>query len=184
MDEAPRLAEHYARRRYIYDDTHQNLQEDTVSFDSQVIVWNHLHSLHASHHIPNGNRVALEIPRYLESNPLGLSLVYCLESKVEGRLFPLWCIGSFFQYVPARIGRNPALDDVVSCICGIYSSQYSFNEGIYQKYATALSSLRGSLSDTSLQLESETLCASILLQMCEVSLSMHNPPARSKAQYQ
>ena len=184
MDEAPRLAEHYARRRFIYDDSHHTFQDDSVTFDGQIIVWKNVHSAHASHHSTNRKRAALEIPRYLETNPLGSSLVYCLESKVEGKLIPLWCVGSFFQYVPARIGRNKALDDVVSCICGIYSSQYSFNEGIYQKYATALSSLRDSLGDESLQRESETLCASILLQMCEVSLFTYNPPTRNMAQSQ
>lgn len=39
MDEAPRLAEHNARRQYIYDDIDQNLQEDSVRFDGAVIVW-------------------------------------------------------------------------------------------------------------------------------------------------
>ena len=175
------MAEYYAGRQYIYDDTHQPLQEDSVKFDGPVIVWKNLHSPHASHHSANRKRTTLEVPRCLESNPLGSSLVYCLESKVEGKLLPLWFVGSFFRYVPARLGRNPALDDVVSCICGIYSSQYSFNERIYQKYAKALSSLRGSFDDKSLQMESETLCASILLQLCEVSLSIHEPPTRNMA---
>ena len=170
VDEAPRLAEHYARRRFVYDDIDQSLQEGSASFDGAVEVWKISHSTHVSKNSTNRQRAALEVPRYLESNPLGSSLVYCLESKVNGTLIPLWLVGSFFQFVPARMGRNVALDDAVSCLCGIYSSPYSFDVGIYQGYAKALSSLRGCLSDDSLRMKSETLCASILLQMCEVSI--------------
>lgn len=169
MDEAPRLAEHYARRQYIYDDFDQNLQEDNEPFESAVIVWRHSNSPHSSTYSINKKRAASEIPRYLESNPLGSSLVYCLESKVKRKLVPLWLVGSFFQFVPARMGRNAALDDAVSCLCGIYRSPYNLYAGIYQSYVKALSSLRGCLTDASLRMESETLCASILLQMCEVS---------------
>jgi hypothetical protein len=96
-------------------------------------------------------------------------------SKVEGTLIPLHLVGSFFDFIPARMGTNTALDAVVSCLCSIYSRQYSTPHGyqrdIYQSYIKALASLRGCLEDARLRMESETLCASILLQMCEVNLS-------------
>ena len=166
MDEAPRLAEYYSRRQYIYDDIDQGSQEDTVRSDGAVIVWKNP----GPYYNANPKGFTSEVPRYLESNPLGSSLVYCLESKVKGRLIPLWLVGSFFQYVPARMGRNAALDATVSCLCDIYASPYHSHKDIYQSYVKALSSLRNYLSHTSLQMESETFCASILLQMCEVSL--------------
>lgn len=116
--------------------------------------------------------VKSEVPRHLDINPLGTALVYCLESKVRGMLIPLWVIGSFFQYIPARLGRNRALDDVVSCLneiyCGTSAVLYNMHKRIYRSYIRALSSLRHCLDNTILQMESETLCASILLQMCEV----------------
>lgn len=171
VDEAPRLAQHYARRQYIYDDMDQNLQEDSVRFDGTAVVWNSSISPHGSHYSTDKTRATSEVPRYLESNPLGSSLAYCLESKVKGTLIPLWLVGSFFQFVPARVGHNAALDAAVSCLCDIYSSPYSFHKGIYQSYVRALSSLRGYLNDTSLQMNSETLCASILLQMCELVIN-------------
>ena len=161
MDEAPRLAEYYANRQYIYDDVDESLPKDSMKSNGTVTIWNNT---------TNKRCTMSEIPRWLETNYLGSSLVYCLESKVEGTLIPLWLVGSFFQYIPARIGRNAALDAAVSCLCDIYCSPYNFPVGIYQKYGKAISSLRGCLSDTSLQMESETLCASILLQMCEVGL--------------
>ena len=168
MDEAPRLAEYYANRQHIYDDVDENLPDNSIRYDRTVTMWKNLSPSHSSRYITSKRRTTSEVPRWLETNHLGSSLVYCLESKVEGTLIPLWLVGSFFQYVPARIGRNAALDAAVSCLCDIYCSPYNFQVSTYQKYAKAISSLRGCLSDTSLQMESETLCASILLQMCEV----------------
>jgi hypothetical protein len=94
-------------------------------------------------------------------------------SRVEGTLIPLHLVGSFFDFVPARMGINTALDDAVSCLCSIYSRKFStpygYRKDIYQSYVRALASLRSCLEDQTLRMESETLCASILLQMCEVS---------------
>lgn len=112
------------------------------------------------------------VPRYLEPNQLGSALVFCMGSKVEGTLISLRLVGSFFDFIPARIGYNTALDDAVSCLCSIYSRKYSTPYGhqkhIYQSYVKALSSLRTYLDDPVTRMESETLCASILLQMGEV----------------
>lgn len=121
VDETPRWAEHYARRHDIYDDIDQDPQDNSVELNSAVVVWS-CDSPHGSHYSINKKRARLEVPRYLESNPLRSSLVYCLESKVKGSLIPLWLVGSFFQFVPARMGRNAAFGDVVSCLCGIYCS--------------------------------------------------------------
>ena len=182
VDEAPRLAEHYAQRQYIYDDIDENLPEDGMGSDGAVTVWKNLNASHGSQYSTNKMYTLSEVPRHLETNPLGSSLVYCLESKVKGTLIPLWLVGSFFQYVPARMGRNTALDAAVSCLCDIYCSPYHFPVSIYQSYAKALSSLRGCLSGTSLQMEPETLCASILLQMCEVSFSTQCRQTRKLAE--
>ena len=163
------MAEYYANRQHIYDDVDENLPENSLRSNGAVTMWKNLSPSHSSSHITTKGCTTSEVPRWLETNHLGSSLAYCLESKVEGTLIPLWLVGSFFQYVPARIGRNAALDAAVSCLCEIYCSPYSFQISTYQKYVNAISSLRRCLCDTSLQMESETLCASILLQMCEVS---------------
>ena len=168
MDEAPRLAEYYANKQHTYDDIDENLPENGMRSDGTVITWKNLSPSDSPYHTTNKRCTTSEVPRWLETNHLGSSLVYCLESKVKGALIPLWLVGSFFQHVPARIGRNVALDAAVSCLCDIYCSPYKFNVDTYQKYVRAISSLRSCLSDTSLRIESETLCASILLQMCEV----------------
>ena len=168
MDESPRLAEHYARRQYIYDDIDQDSQEDTGTYNGEVM-WKNPDPLRGSQDNTHTRYSTIEVPRYLESNPLGSSLIYCLESKVRGRLIPLWIVGSFFQYLPARMGQSAALDAAVSCLCDLYQSPYNLRASFRQKYVRALSSLRSHLDNASLQMNPETLCASILLQMCEVS---------------
>jgi len=120
----------------------------------------------------------LYVPRQIDPNPLGTALIFCMGSKVEGLLIPLHLVGSFFDFIPSRMGFNSALDDAVTCLCSIYtrklSTPYGYQRDVYEGYSKALGSLRGCLEDTGLRMESETLCASILLQMCEVSASFCN----------
>ena len=143
------------------------LDEDTT-LDGIEEVWK-------SFHIRNSYRTAKStVPQCLENNHLGSALVYCLDSKVKGALIPLRIVGSFFEFIPARLGRNAALDDAVSCVCAIYSGNpatpYNMHKEVCKSYVKALSSLRTCLDDDAVGTESETLCASILLQMCEVRL--------------
>ncbi|TVY19765.1 hypothetical protein LARI1_G002605 [Lachnellula arida] len=162
VDEAPRLASQYAGRKYIYDSISSNFDEDQETNLKGVMVWKR-------------TQIKALIPRYHEINPLGPAFVYCLDSKVNESLVSLRISGSCFDFVPARLGHNVALDDAVSCICAIYcrrpSISYTADREIYQSYVKALSSLRGYLSDDYLRMEAETLCASILLQMCELVVS-------------
>ena len=116
------------------------------------------------------------VPRNPRSDHLQSALIYCLNSKVKGVLIPLRLIGSFFESIPARLGHNSALDHAVSCLCAIYqgspSTPHHFNKHVCQTYVKSLSALRYCLGDETLRMESETLCASILLQMCEVNCAL------------
>ena len=67
-------------------DIDQSLQEDSASFHGAVEVWKNSHSTHVSKNSTNKERATPEVPRYLESNPLGSSLAFCLESEVKGTL--------------------------------------------------------------------------------------------------
>jgi len=88
-------------------------------------------------------------------------------------LFPLKSHGDFYDFIPSRLGRNLALDDTISCLCGIYADTLTNNpttsEIAIRRYAKSLSSLRTCLEEPQLRTESETICASIVLQLCEVS---------------
>jgi len=123
---------------------------------------------------PQFNAHLTNIPQSPTSNPLTLNLVHKLSNPVKQNLIPLSLIGSFFEFVPSRLNLNPALDDAVSCFCAIYSgppsTPYYLQKGVSQSYVKALSSLRSALSDEKRRMEPETLCASIILPLCEVSL--------------
>ena len=166
------MTKYYLGRKYVYDtiDSHSEGAEATlVGEDSTLkgieVVWKTFHILNS--HTPAKSTVS----PCLESDRLGSALVYCLDSKVKGELIPLRVVGSFFQFVPARIGRNAALDDAVSCLCAIYCSNpatpYSMHKEACKSYVKALSSLRACLDDDAIRREAETLCASIVLQICE-----------------
>ena len=142
--------------------------ENSILQDIEV-VWKTFHILNS--HTPAKSMV----PPCLEDNQLGSALVYCLDSKVKGELIPLKVVGSFFQFIPARLGRNEALDDAVSCLCAIYrgnpATPYSMHKETCKSYIKALSSLRACLKDDGIQTEAETLCASIVLQICEACVN-------------
>lgn len=174
------MAKHYAGRTYVYDIVglgsnapHTEHIDENLGPSRTDVVSRVPHRRPGSSHQSDARYLEPRIPRSLECHHLGSAFVYCLGSKVKGSLIPLQSVGSFFEFIPARLGYNEALDKAVSCLCSIYrgapSAPYNHQQEIYQSYIRALSSLREHISDTSLRITSETLCASILLQMCEVS---------------
>ncbi|KAM3066962.1 hypothetical protein ACMFMG_007106 [Clarireedia jacksonii] len=175
MDETARIGKSYAKKRYVYD-TRADL-ELAVASSGESLILSEASTLDCS--IPFSGTLAStpQISRFNGTSPLATALVYSLGCKVNGDLMPLWLYGSFFQFIPARLGHNIALDDAVSCICGIYCDKSSLHDNSkslanYQNYVKALQSLRMCLNDRALSLRSETLCASILLQMCELALNV------------
>lgn len=170
MDEVPRLEGHYADKKYVYDVINSKYIETGISSEVQ---YEQLLVLNESH-----------VPRSLSAHPLCSTIVYCLGSNTKGALIPLRLVGSFFDFIPARLGHNAALDDAVTCLSSIYSNALpglheARRTGIYTGYVAALSSLRSCLDNPALRMESETLCASILLQLCEVCLGSHSNPISS-----
>lgn len=117
----------------------------------------------------------LEVPRSLDTNSLGSEFVYCLDKNLNGEL---QSTAPFFDFIPSRLGRNVALDDAVACMTAVYrdppSPSHLPRKGVYRIRLKAISSLRKCISDPSLQMEPETLCATILLQLTEVRM-----PSRS-----
>ncbi|KAH7336442.1 hypothetical protein BKA65DRAFT_34098 [Rhexocercosporidium sp. MPI-PUGE-AT-0058] len=161
VDEVPRLEEHYTNNKYVLDVVDSKLPETAIEKlrHERVVMWE-----------------TPPVPRYINPNPAGSAFVFCLGSNVTDRLFPLRLVGSFFQFIPARLGRNSALDDAVECICSIYSrappAPNEVSRGTYRDYAKALASLRACLDDPIMRMESETLCASIILALCELVVNI------------
>jgi hypothetical protein len=177
MDETARIFKSYAKKKYVYDTAGPELGLAAAS--SNVLLAGEIlqeaFTLTYCTSFPNAPPpLKLQINRFTGASPLATALVYSLGCKVKGDLMPLWLYGSFFQFIPARLGHNVALDDAVSCISGIYSDKSSLHDKSkslvnYENYVRALRSLQSCLNDEVLSLQSETLCASILLQICEVS---------------
>jgi hypothetical protein len=177
MDETARITKFYAKKRYAYDIAGPGLELAATSSGELLVgeILPEAFPLDCSISFPNAPpSPTLQINRFTGTSPLATALVYSLGCKVKGDLMPLWLYGSFFQFIPARLGHNVALDDAVSCLSGIYCDKSSLHDKSkslvnYENYVRALRSLQSCLNDEMLSLRSETLCASILLQICEVS---------------
>jgi len=101
-------------------------------------------------------------------------LSYILDDAKSQALFPLRSHGDFYKFIACRLGRNQALDTSISCLCAIYmetlSNSSAASRDSIQLYAKSLNSLRTCLENEHVRTESETICASIILQLCEVRL--------------
>lgn len=75
--------------------------------------------------------------------------------------------------IPARLGHNIALDNAVACLCSMYTDSLvhtpASSKVSVQLYARSLRSLRERLEFPEVTNNSEMICASIILQICEVS---------------
>ncbi|KAF2273832.1 uncharacterized protein EI97DRAFT_469313 [Westerdykella ornata] len=90
---------------------------------------------------------------------------------------PLVAQGSFYEELPRRLGRNPALDASVACLCHIWldvAMKRNTDSKAVALYVGGLKALATCLDDARTQYESETICASIILQMCELALNADN----------
>lgn len=105
-------------------------------------------------------------------SPTAAPLIRTLDASNLAGLRPTG-FESFLSFVPARLGHNAALDDAVECLVTLYSTlflpDHHTKNRHRSKYVQALASLRGCLADSSIALSSETLCATLLLSIYEVS---------------
>jgi hypothetical protein len=93
-------------------------------------------------------------------------------NEVAQDLLPLQTVGSFLSSIPARLGRNAALDAVVASLCSIYvdylTTGSTGSNATLKKYINSLNALQTCVQDPEMRTQSETICASILIQTCEV----------------
>lgn len=90
-------------------------------------------------------------------------------------------VGIFLQFLPARSGHSSALDSTVDCVVGalrdLLRPQQSRNwSATYSAYGRALQQLQASLNDPSRCQAAETLCATQLLGIFEVSIPVVDAP--------
>jgi hypothetical protein len=111
-----------------------------------------------------------------EADKSSLMLASILANGRAQALLPLEALGSFFPSIPARLGRNSALDTAITCLCSIYHHFLSGESTLAStatigKYVNSLAALQNCVRNPGLRCQSETLCASILVQMCELMTS-------------
>jgi hypothetical protein len=144
--------------------------ETHASWENSLIVWRAFENQKRKQRSQSP-----EIPRTLIQNPLVSELIFTFTIYNNRKLIPLKLVGSFVDFIPSRLGHSQALDDAVSCVCALYKGrQGHLSKRVFQLYMISLASVRNSLTDPDIWWTSETLCASILLQLCEASL--HSPP--------
>lgn len=101
-------------------------------------------------------------------------LGYLLLDRRARKALPVVAQGSFYAQLPRRLGSNSALHASVACLCHIWmdlTMNRNTNSEAVALYVKGLNALQSCLDDAQTQYESETICASIILQLCEVSRS-------------
>ncbi|KAJ2897711.1 hypothetical protein MKZ38_004488 [Zalerion maritima] len=106
-----------------------------------------------------------------EEDRIASRFVYILTDPCSWKLFRLETLGNFFSYIPGRLAHNAALKTAISCLCSLYTD-FATNHSLCsyrttKKYAKSLNVLQAYVKDTGSRTESGTLCASIILQICE-----------------
>lgn len=105
-------------------------------------------------------------------NPHASVLAYILDDPRCRTIFPLASHGTFYYEIPSRLGCNGALDSAVACLCSAYIETLRVSSiaspTVIRGYMRSLQALRIALDNARFKFEPETLCASIVLQVCEV----------------
>ncbi|CAG7984541.1 unnamed protein product [Penicillium olsonii] len=121
----------------------------------------------------------VEIPRACPGNKttfLTGSFVGAIKRTNDLRYNLWWSFGIFLEEVPRRIGSNEALDRAVDALAASHASfcsRRSISVEALSKYSSALRTLRVYLDDSIQATSSNTLCAVMVLLLCQ-SFHGHN----------
>jgi hypothetical protein len=126
-----------------------------------------------------GTQSQIELPTIFhtpssQKTLLTQSLVRHLEASHDLRYHLTWVYGTFIEDIPRRIGSNEALDAAVMALMRAHSS-LAVHRGTppvacsdsLSKYSRALKTLRIYLDDPIKAREAETLCAVMILLICQ-----------------
>jgi len=126
-----------------------------------------------------GDTVQITIlPRPQSCSPSD-SLASALASRLDGIKeigYQLQALGNFFPYIVPRLGHSPALDAAAKCLLDAHHSFIAGQKTSCDKdvrgYNHAMSLIRKDLNQLQKRTTSETICASMLLCLYKVSLSI------------
>ena len=108
-------------------------------------------------------------------------LTHILTDNRSATVLSTQVVGTFLPFVPLRIGINEALDTAVHCLYHAYRERATASSHVSPQtltaYVQALDMLQIYISEPKLRTEIETICASVIIQYCEVchSTPMYGP---------
>ena len=132
-----------------------------------------------THEVPGATRSKFRVrvfwPLTAESDKLGARFCRLLTNRMSQSYLPLQAWGNFFQFIPGRLGHNDSLDTAVFCLYMIFDHRLCGNPGApateIAQYVQSLQALQTCVGDPQLRRDPETLCASLIVQLCEVRLT-------------
>lgn len=117
--------------------------------------------------LPPSNETTMLTSQYIQAIKLTTNLRYNLA----------WAYGFFMFEIPRRMNENEALDTAVNALICSHSNFCSRKEVSVEtlsSYSRALRSLRNCLDDPDKASQTETLCAVMLLLICQVGRKSQN----------
>ncbi|KAJ5081657.1 transcriptional regulator family: Fungal Specific TF [Penicillium alfredii] len=130
---------------------------------------------HKASPMPTSNIVAVG-PSTCPSNNLTLltnAFVGSIKRSTDLRYNLWWSFGMFLEEVPRRLGSNEALDRAVDAVTSAHANfcaRRTMSVNTLSKYSRALVALRNCLDDSGTAQSSNTLCAVMILLVCQIFL--------------
>ncbi|KGO69233.1 YjgF/Yer057p/UK114 family [Penicillium italicum] len=121
----------------------------------------------------NEEKLSFEIPRACPGNSmtsLTNSFVGAIKRSTDLRYNLWWSFGLFLEDVPRRLGSNEALDRAVDAVTTVHAgfcTRQPVSAEALTKYSYALKTLRVYLDDPLQASASSTLCAVMILLICQ-----------------
>ncbi|KAJ5292961.1 uncharacterized protein N7443_008914 [Penicillium atrosanguineum] len=143
-----------------------NVKSESISFNSVITK----PIQHIYMHVPLGS--LLPSPSNELTN-LTATFIRTIKRSTDLRYNMWWSFGTFLDDVPRRLGSNEALDravDAVSTAHGDFCTRREASTDALAKYSQALHTLRVYLDDQFHAQSSNTLCAVMILLICQVFL--------------
>ncbi|KAK2736726.1 hypothetical protein FQN57_000574 [Myotisia sp. PD_48] len=98
------------------------------------------------------------------------AFIRMIKATTDVRYNLVWSYGGFLRHIPQRLGRNEALDASVRALIDAHSNfclQQEVTKSVLVKYSSGLSKLRSCLDDPIKARTPETLCAVMILLVCQ-----------------
>jgi hypothetical protein len=168
VDESEQLRSSYQRKKYILEDV----------YDAEIASSTHVEDPGKPSHALTQQFYQTPVYRPLESTQADrtrMQFCYILDEPRMRSTFPVKSHGSFYTMIPTRLGYSGLLDNSVTCLCSCYidrlRNNFHTSQSTLRLFSRSLHMLRESLELSEARIASETICASIILQLCELTIN-------------